>query len=648
MWGASRGLGIMRSPVIAAVVMSRRGVTTTEVMVGIGLLAIVATILTPWILSSRESARRNTCATHMAALTQAMLAYHDQHGSLPPAAIWSTRELQTLALQQSKRWDLFIQQNWTLLLLPHLGLQDLHGRYDTGLPISAPQNIAVRTAVVGALNCPSDDFNRTDNPFRYAPTDQVTVEFARGNYAINGGTNSFHTTEGSTSTPTGDHAHLIMDDERREFRYWGNGIAGFNQSFRLDDFQNGRSTLVAFNEIRAGIHSVDPRGAWALGHIASSVTWGHGVNGDASGPNNPWVRSDDIQGCGQLHDVFGPEELVRLGMPCVSYLDDNQNATSRSRHAGGVNAAFLDGAVRFVSNGIDPSLWHVMHARETPSDVLSDNFPVRLQWIGSTQEAKAPEQNAMTTQASSVTNSLGMEFVLIPAGEFTMGVPDLGNDHDTPPETPAHRVKITSPYFLAKTEVTQEQYHQILGENPSWHQPPQMADGWTPQLPVENVTWHQATAFCKRLSKLPEEKMAGRSYRLPTEAEWEYACRAGSSEPYRIRQSPNGENHSGEAAGQISRPLVEVGKYPANPMGLHDMRGNVWEWCSDWFDRDYYQRSPIKNPAGPAEGYIKLIRGGDWIYVGEGCYINYPPLAPWKSSKVVGFRVVCVKSPSTE
>lgn len=616
----------------------RRGITITEVVAGVVVSLVVAAVLIPWILSSREAARRNQCSANMAALTQALLTYHDVHGSLPPAAVWSTSELQTLALDQSKQWDLFIHQNWAVQLLPSLDRQDLARLASDQHPVGALQNADLRTTSATVFNCPSDEFNRADNPFRYSPTSQTSVEFARGNYAINGGTHSFHTTEGSTATPTGDHAHLVMNEDPREFRYWGNGIAGFNKSFRMDEFANGRASLVAFNEIRAGIHPGDPRGTWALGHIASSVTWGHGVNGDASGPNNPWARSDDIQGCGKLHEVFGAEELNRLGMPCVSYLDVNQNAASRSRHPGGVNVAFLDGAVRFVSDNIDPSLWHVLHSRETPDEVLPDDLTVRLKWTGSTSSAEDLPRGA-SENAEMMTNSLGMEFSRLPAGEFMMGVPDAGNDHDTPPETPAHQVMITSPFYMAAQEVTQEVFQRVMGENPSWHQPPRMTNEWTLRFPVENVTWHQAVRFCERLSDLTEEQTAGRQYRLPTEAEWEYACRAGSSTPY-LRQAAR---DSGEAAGINSGlSVTQVGMYPPNPFRLHDMRGNVWEWTNDWFDRDYYKRSPVKDPAGPADGYVKVVRGGDWIFVGEGCFINYPPLPPWKASKFIGFRVVCV------
>ncbi len=678
LWGRIRHLWeipMMRVHLPQSPPKNRRGMTAIEMLLTATAVIVLASLVVPVILYSREAARRSTCTSNLAALSRALLVYHDQHETLPPAAVWSTTEFRSLALQQNKRWDRFIRANWAVSLLPQLNQQALANLYDPSLPIAASQHAGLRMTQLASFICPSDEFNRADNPYRYEPVAGTITEFARGNYGLNGGTNSFHTTAGSTTTPTGDHAHLFVNAEKREFQYWGNGIAGFNRAFRLADFQNGASTLVAVEEIRAGVHAVDPRGAWGLGHIAASVTWGHGVNGDATGPNNPWARSDDIQGCAKLHEVFGPEELVRLGMPCVSYLDDNQNATSRSQHAGGVNVAFLDGAVRFIRNDIDPGLWHVIHARETPADILVKDFATRLAWTGAAEEAARPRSattppdtsrhSPQASQANSVLtpgetqqepqqvapkgelrlpvvkNAVGMEFIQIPAGKFLMGTPDPGNNGDLPPESPPHQVRITTAFQLARTEVTQEQYQTIMGENPSWHQPPRVADGWSLQFPVENVTWQQAAEFCRKLSELPEERSAGRSYRLPTEGEWEYACRAIAPVSGKDSKESKDEHHGDMAGITPPKPIVPVGSFPANRFGLVDMRGNAWEWCSDWFDRDYYLRSRSDDPAGPAEGYLKVVRGADWIYVGEGCFINYPILAPWKSSRVIGFRVVC-------
>ena len=228
-----------------------------------------------------------------------------------------------------------------------------------------------------------------------------------------------------------------------------------------------------------------------------------------------------------------------------------------------------------------------------------------------------------------------------------MGIPDIGNQSPAPPESPEHTVKITNNIWMGQHEVTQQVFTAVMGNNPSFHQ--QKKDDeliQTEQLPVEQVTWYDAEKFCQRLSQLPEERAAKRQYRLPTEAEWEYACRAGQSAPYDWKTARRTHQQTGENAGLAPPlPIKPVGSYPPNKFGLYDMRGNVWEWNNDWFDRTYYSRSPIENPQGPQTGYLKVLRGSDWIYIGEVCRINYPILPPWKSNRYLGFRVICDTAP---
>ena len=166
-------------------------------------------------------------------------------------------------------------------------------------------------------------------------------------------------------------------------------------------------------------------------------------------------------------------------------------------------------------------------------------------------------------------------------------------DH-LPGEAPQHRVRITKPYWLGVTEVTQEEYQRVMGSNPSKFQ-------GDPKRPVEQVSWDDAVEFCRRLSELPGEKAAKRRYQLPTEAQWEHACRAGNPGPWSF-SPPSGqlpaaleEKLLGEYgwfnanAGGQTHP---VGQKRANVFGLYDMYGNVWEWCQDWYDKDYYAKSP--------------------------------------------------------
>lgn len=622
---------------------NRNGFSLREVFIVFIVLGLFVALLSPKILAMRESARRQQCELNMKQLGTALQNYHETHQSLPPAAIWGTNSMHSLGLDISKQLDLFSHANWVLLLLPYSSSAQLADSYDNNLPVAHDQNTKVRTANISLLSCPSDTYSNSHNRHVFESSTDHAVELARGNYAINGGTHTAKIGHGSTASPNGDFAHLVIDQDLRTFQYWGNGIAGFNKSFFFDDFTNGLSNLVALEEVRAGIHPTDPRGVWSWGHIGSSVTWGHGINGDAYGPNNSWDRADDIMGCGKLHKILGVEKILEEKMGCASYIDQNLQATARSQHKGGVNVLFMDGTVQFISDKIDPSLWHVIHSRETPTEILASNFEEQLNKSNILEDDSGiddfhPPLNT-EKQPAEISNSLGMKFILVPEGKFIMGLPDKGNNRELPPETPQHPVQITHQFHLGCFEVTQEEYQKVMGTNPANHQS-ELED--TKHFPVEQVTWNDANEFCQRLSDTPAEKSAKRKYRLPTEAEWEYACRAGSDKPYVFTSKRDSSDTSGDAAGRTKPlPITKVGSYAPNQFGLYDMRGNVWEWCSDWFDRDYYSRSPLLNPQGPKHGYFKVVRGCDWIYVGEKCRINYPVTVPWKKNPFIGFRVVC-------
>lgn len=251
------------------------------------------------------------------------------------------------------------------------------------------------------------------------------------------------------------------------------------------------------------------------------------------------------------------------------------------------------------------------------------------------------------------TNSIGMKFVLVPPGEFTMGsseeevgrlleaarnqrMPQWNIDQLTF-ESPQHRVGITQPFYLGRCEVTQADYQRVMNDNPSRFQ-------GNPARPVENVTWHNAVAFCRKLSEL-SQKEGGVLYRLPTEAEWEYACRAGTTTYYCF-----GDNHAnlsqyawwGNNAEGQTQP---VGRLQPNAWGLFDMYGNVWEWCADCFNRDYYADSPVNDPAGPTSGQARVNRGGSWDRNAGGWRSALRDwYSPKRHSDSLGFRVVLVLS----
>ncbi len=199
-----------------------------------------------------------------------------------------------------------------------------------------------------------------------------------------------------------------------------------------------------------------------------------------------------------------------------------------------------------------------------------------------------------------------LEMVLIPTGEFLMGSPDSGKDA-YPNEKPQHRVQIAKPFYLGKYPVTQEQWEAVMGNNPS--------DFKGPKNPVECVSWEDCRGFVGKLNA----KIGGGKFSLPTEAQWEYACRAGSTTRYYFGDD---ESRLGEYAwykensGNQTHP---VGLKKPNAWGLYDMHGNVWEWCHDWYHGGYYANSRTDDPRGPDAGSYRVNRGGGRGDAAGGC-----------------------------
>jgi formylglycine-generating enzyme required for sulfatase activity len=222
---------------------------------------------------------------------------------------------------------------------------------------------------------------------------------------------------------------------------------------------------------------------------------------------------------------------------------------------------------------------------------------------------------AMAQASKEITNSIGMKLVLIPKGTFQMGSPieEAGADDDEE----QHQVTISNDYYLGVTEVTQGQYEKVMGTNPSYFQKRVIRKSDSSMYPVEQVSWEDAVKFCKKLSDLPEEKAAGRVYRLPTEAEWEYACRAGSKTAYSFGEGSKSLGDYAWFDGNSNNQTHPVGEKKANAWGLYDMHGNVWEWCSDWYGE--YPKGAVSDPVGPREGSYRVFRGGCWLNVAADC-----------------------------
>ena len=234
------------------------------------------------------------------------------------------------------------------------------------------------------------------------------------------------------------------------------------------------------------------------------------------------------------------------------------------------------------------------------------------------------------------------DMALIPAGSFVMG--DANGVYETN-ERPSRTVAINS-FYMSKYEVSQALYQQVMGENPS-----QLKGD---KRPVEKVTWYDALLFCNKLSARDgytsvysdidgavKANWSANGYRLPTEAEWEYACRAGTTTPYYTGSTGEDLARCAWYSGNSSDGPKDRGQLAPNSFGLYDMHGNVFEWCWDWYRADYYSQGINNNPLGPDGGDEKICRGGSYFVFEYGCRAGFRSmLAPEYAGRDIGFRLV--------
>ena len=290
---------------------------------------------------------------------------------------------------------------------------------------------------------------------------------------------------------------------------------------------------------------------------------------------------------------------------------------------------------------------------------------------GNSAQARSAEWATFLNVGKANENSIGMKLSLIPPGEFVMGSPESekGVVDDHMPNESAHQVRITQPFFMGIVPVTVKQFRQFVeaenyrteaeknpkggwGIDEKMYQDPKFT--WRRQQsddePVSTISWEDAAAFCKWLSK-KEHK----TYRLPTEAEWEYACRAGTTTPFNFGDSLNGDqancngtlaydpvngNHNSEDGTYRARPM-NVGSFKPNAFGLFDMHGNIMQWCADWYEDDPRRGDVTINPVGPATGERRVLRGGSWYHAAVRCRsANRGGGGPTSANFDVGFRVV--------
>ena len=243
------------------------------------------------------------------------------------------------------------------------------------------------------------------------------------------------------------------------------------------------------------------------------------------------------------------------------------------------------------------------------------------------QKNKSRNNNSYNEQTF-IVNGVEFKMIKVEGSTFSMGATSEQNNYDDD-EKPVHSVTL-SDYYIGETEVTQELWVAVMGSNPSWFK-------GNNRRPVENVSWDDCQKFIKELNRL-----TGKKFRLPTEAEWEYAARGGKySRVYVYKYS--GSNNADEVAwygsnsGSKTHP-VKTKK--ANELGLYDMSGNVYEWCNDRYNENYYRNSPQTNPTGPSKGWDRVLRGGSWFSYGRNVRVsNRSGIAPGYRCYDLGLRL---------
>jgi formylglycine-generating enzyme required for sulfatase activity len=418
-----------------------------------------------------------------------------------------------------------------------------------------------------------------------------------------------------------------MPDGKLHFRITDFGIGGFAASEVIRKSRMGTNTNMRNPSMLRGAHSplyaspqqtkgsIDPNDdVYSLG-----VVWYQMQTGVLdTGPPTGFDWYDDLVGLGMS------DELARLMASCFSSKAEKRPATAK------VLVERLDG---ILAGRVDVKATKV----ETKPDPVVP-----------------PEKKPEPLPDVIKTKTADIALKLIPAGKFLMGSPSGQGRND---EYPQHSVTITKPFYLGVHPVTQGQYTKLIGKNPSHFAATgggkdKVARMDTSRFPVESVSWVESAQFCNALSKAEGldpyykiqgdqvEILGGKGFRLPTEAEWEYACRAGTTTPYGF---DGGESELGRYAWfdkNSDQRTHAVGETEPNPFGLHDMHGNVWEWVWDGYEADYYLRTPESDPPGPSQAADRVFRGGSWGNTAEGCRsANRSSITPGSRNGSVGFRV---------
>jgi prepilin-type N-terminal cleavage/methylation domain-containing protein/prepilin-type processing-associated H-X9-DG protein len=320
------------------------GFTLVELLVVIAIIGVLVALLLPAVQAAREAARRMQCSSNCKQLALACLSYHDAKKAFPPALTYSEAAIAARGGLSGIDRNPFHGPNWVIMILPYIEQQPLYKRFDLTKYIQHADNMAARSQVVATMLCPSDPFNQ--QAFS-VPEGLGGENWARGNYAANGSL---------SHAKFGNIAESPRKPETATYWHesgwtWTRGVMGGNVALSIKETEDGTSNTILITEIRAGLSSSDRRGIWAMGMAGASSVWAHSTD-DCIGPNSCEAGADNIMGGAAVEREVGVETMLTECMGIGGGGTGSNQAAPRSLHTGGVNVAFADGSVTFVTENI--------------------------------------------------------------------------------------------------------------------------------------------------------------------------------------------------------------------------------------------------------------------------------------------------------
>jgi prepilin-type N-terminal cleavage/methylation domain-containing protein/prepilin-type processing-associated H-X9-DG protein len=335
---------------------SRRGFTLVELLVVIAIIGVLVALLLPAVQSAREAARRSQCTNNIRQLALACMTYHDAKKSFPPALTYSEAALRargntpTANGMSGVDGNPYHGPNWAIMILPYIERQTLYSSFNFNEYVSADANREARGTTIPTMLCP------TDSAFNSQPFSTVAAlggdNWARGNYGANGSLS--HCKDGNLafSPKQTEPAWIWFGTSSWGDLSWTRGVMGGNTALSIKQIEDGASNTVLLTELRAGLGPSDRRGIWAMGMAGASSVWGHSTD-DCIGPNSCISGADNILGSNRAVAEVGESTLLQNCMGVSSGGSTSFQAAPRSQHVGGINLAFADGSVAFITENIE-------------------------------------------------------------------------------------------------------------------------------------------------------------------------------------------------------------------------------------------------------------------------------------------------------